>query len=212
MVTYLHNKITPLVSDHAPSFFEQELHDNIGQLLTSVKIYLGLAVQEMEEVPAPLKAANEAISHALKEVRLLLKSCRSDWLTQFSLQQYLEEEVERITSSGALKVTLDIADISLTFGAAEQFQLFRIIQEALQNCMKHSSATHVYLMISLFTDSIRLTVSDNGKGFDADCSVPRGMGLSNMHRRAQFLKGQICILSSKEGGTVLTVSIPVKTI
>ena len=84
----------------------QELHDNIGQLLSSTKLLLGIAAMELKEVPDPLKTAEQTVGKAIQDLRALSKSLSKEWLHQFNLVQNLEAEKERINAARNIEVEL----------------------------------------------------------------------------------------------------------
>ena len=125
----------------------QELHDNIGQLLSSTKLLLGIAAMELKEVPDTLKTAEQTVGKAIVDLRSLSKSLSKEWLHQFNLVENLQAEKERINA--ARNITVDVISEydKLPLAPEAQVMLFRVVQEALQNSIRHASPKHINIEI-----------------------------------------------------------------
>lgn len=186
-----------------------ELHDNIGQLLVSTKALLGVTQRQLPVVSETLLIADETLAKAINEVRSLSKLLDKDWLRQFDFIHNLDAEVKRI---GAMK-TVEInfthpGEISLP--PEEQLILFRIVQEALQNSVKHSNARKIDIDISHSVSALVLSLSDNGSGFQKDEKIHTSLGLKNMVHRTTMLGGTIEWLTSAANGSTVIIKLPVK--
>jgi len=137
---------------------------------------------------------------------LLTKSLDKEWLEQFNLIVNLETEINRINASHTLNIGLLRPD-KLPLEADKQLILFRIIQEALQNAVRHSGANKISISIEVRSGIIDMSIKDNGKGFISDGNTT-GMGIRNMKHRAALLKGSVEWGSTKEGSSVL-ISVPI---
>jgi signal transduction histidine kinase len=182
-----------------------ELHDNIGQLLSSSKFLIGLA--ERSETPAEnLQMASETISKAITELRAMSKALNTEWLEKFSLIENLQTESRRIQASKELTITLHHPP-SLDMPADRQMMLFRIVQEAMQNAIKHASASAISIIAEQNENKLEISVTDNGKGFDVSNATLEGMGVTNIRHRAQLMGGNAQWKSSHEG-TSVTIQLP----
>jgi signal transduction histidine kinase len=184
----------------------KELHDNVGQLLSSSTILLGLTERAMEKPPATLLTANATICQAIGELRSLSKSLDKDWLQRFSFADNLQAEINRINTSEALCAELT-NDIQIELNSEEQIILFRIVQEAIQNSIKHGNPTRVSISLTKKEKGTLIIVKDNGHGFDTS-EISNGMGLSNMKQRVDILKGTISWDSIPGEGTCVTIFLP----
>ena len=196
------------MQDQTLQLFGQELHDNIGQLLSSVKMFLALTEQTMEQVPAQFKTATDTLSKAIKEVRSLSKSFNSEWLNQFSLFENLQHETERINSAAAIQMQLNVPSSTLPLSADAQIMIFRVVQEAIQNSIKHAQATSISIDAVMDEVQLRIKISDNGVGFSVDQKYPAGVGQMNMRNRTELLQGAIAWKSERGKGTDVTITIP----
>ena len=184
----------------------KELHDNIGQLLSTAKMLLGITEINLPNPPDTLITANATVGKAINELRSLSKSLNKEWLEQFDLIENLTTEVNRINSADAVRLHLSHPD-KLALVADRQIILFRIIQEAIQNALKHASAKNIYITIMQSDNIVETTVKDDGTGFSNE-SKHDGVGIMNMKHRAKLLGGTVDWKSCNEGSSVL-ITLPV---
>jgi signal transduction histidine kinase len=188
----------------------EELHDNIGQLLSSTKMLLGITERSLPSVPDTLKTAEEMLGKAIQDLRSLSKALSKEWLHQFNLVENLQIEIDRINSAKGLQIELYSTDSFLPLSAESQVILFRIIQEAIQNILKHAEATKISISIA-FEKNIQIKISDNGKGFsESKGGTKTGLGLINMEHRAKVLGGELKIESTPSAGTNIDIVVPVQ--
>jgi signal transduction histidine kinase len=188
----------------------QELHDNIGQLLSSTKLLLGITVMDMQTVPDTLKTAEQTVAKAIVDLRSLSKSLNKEWLHQFNLIENLEAEKERINAARNIEVQLVTQYEKLPLEPEAQVMLFRVVQEALQNSIKHAFPKHIIIQIKNTDDHFELNIADDGRGFDIESAKKESLGLRNMEHRVQLLGGTIEWKPNNEKGTLITITIPVK--
>lgn len=189
------------VQESTLSTLSKELHDNIGQLLSSAKMLLGITERNILNPPDTLITANATVGKAINELRSLSKSLSKEWLEQFNLIENLATEVSRLNSADAIKLHLSHPD-RLLLENDKQIILFRIIQEAIQNAIKHAAAKNIYIDIKQNSNVLTTTVRDDGSGFDKE-KLPDGVGILNMKHRAKLLGGSVEWQSSYEGSVVL---------
>lgn len=187
----------------------EELHDNIGQLLSSTVMLLGITQRSLKEVPDTLRTAEQTLAKAIQDLRMLSKSLNKEWLHQFNVLENLVAEAERINTANTILITIASNAKSLPLSAESQVMLFRIIQEAIHNSVKHSAAKQVVIHISV-EELIRVTITDNGKGFHFQESHPNGVGIMNMKHRTMLLGGTINWKSQQESGTEVSIQIPIQ--
>src|SRR5205807_424457 len=104
----------------------------------------------------------------IKELRLLSKSLNKEWLQQFNLIENLQSEAKRVNIAGSLEAEFASDCKSLPLEAENQIMLFRIVQEALQNSIKHANANLIKIKVHQFDNHLQLAIEDNGKGFEID--------------------------------------------
>jgi signal transduction histidine kinase len=189
----------------------EEIHDNIGQLLSSTKLLLGITERSLPSIPAPLKTAQDTLGKAIIEIRALSKSLNKEWLHQFNLIQNLETEIERINTANVVKIQLYTTVKVLPLSPEAQIMLFRIIQEAMHNGIKHSNAKVLSINIDI-SDSIFISIIDDGSGFQINKNSHQGVGIINMKHRTTLLGGNISWKPRQEGGTEVQIYLPTQNI
>ena len=185
----------------------KELHDNIGQLLSSTKMLLGVTQRYLGSSPETLTIAEETLGKAINELRALTKSLDKDWLEQFSFIQNLEVEAARINDAMYLEILFSHPE-KLLLKSDEQIILFRIVQEAIQNAVKHAQAKKIQIHLTNSDHLVRVIVIDDGMGFD-ETSPREGLGMKNMKQRTKLLGGSIAWNSTGNGSSV-TIELPFK--
>jgi len=187
----------------------KELHDNVGQLLSTSRMLIGLTERELQNPPDTLLTANATLGQAINEIRSLAKSLDKEWLERFSFAENIQTMIERINAGKKVEAEY-IQSIELPLRSDEQIILFRIVQEAIQNAIKHASPSHMRIAVEQLEKHYLITVSDDGKGFDPN-SVTKSMGLANMQHRTQLLLGTIQYNSIPGLGTTVSIRLPVKS-
>ena len=192
----------------------RELHDHVGQMLTALRMELG----RMERLRTP---SNMPLSHAIVEsrelvdamvrtVRDLAQGLRPSMLDDLGLQSALEWHVRDFTRRFGLAVDLRIG--SALDGLPDQYRtcIYRVVQEALTNCARHSGAGRVEVTLRQEGALLTITIADDGVGMQP---VPRtaGLGLRGIEERVRELDGHMTIGTSPSGGTLLTIALPVRT-
>ena len=184
-----------------------ELHDNVGQLLNSTKLLIGVAQRSISNPPDTLTTANETLGKAIQELRSLSKLLNKEWLEKFNFIENLQAEILRINSARTLQLHL-VGSGNLPLPADQQIILFRIVQETLQNSIKHAEAKNIYITISKQTKKLGIQIADDGIGFNKS-DIKSGVGFLHIRHRTHLLKGTVEWQSSKETGTLVSIQIPV---
>jgi signal transduction histidine kinase len=179
----------------------KELHDNVGQLLSSTKMLLGITQRNLGNSPDTLTIAEETLGKAISELRSLSKSLDKEWLEQFDFIHNLEVESSRINDAKHLRISFTHPG-KLALRPEEQIILFRIVQEAMQNAMKHADPDHIQIHLTVAEEKMRVIVIDNGHGFN-ETHQKEGMGIRNMKHRTKLLGGKINWNSTGNGSSVI---------
>lgn len=190
----------------------QELHDNINQILATSKLYLDVAMEENEPRIELLYKSRKNISMAIEEIRKLSKELITPTLNDLGLVQSIKELIRSIQTVKKMKIRLNISGLDEDALLPEQkINLYRIIQEQLNNILKHAQASTVVIELHKTKEQILLQVKDDGKGFD-----PRirrnGVGISNIISRAELYNGRVEIESAPGKGCRLEVILNSKTL
>lgn len=186
----------------------RELHDNIGQLLSTIKLLLGIALRETGTIPDTLKTADQTVGKAINDLRLLSKSLSKEWLQQFNLIENVEAEKQRINAARNVEVSFTSDKENIDMKPESQVMLFRIVQEAMQNVVKYANAQHISIEMTHSNNRFQLQIKDDGKGFDVEAARNKSMGLQNMEYRTRLLGGTIQWNSETGKGTSIHITIP----
>ena len=193
----------------------QELHDNIGQLLSVAKINLNIleGTNQSEENQEYIKQTNEIIGQSIQDLRSLTKSLDGDFVQQFGLQESVTHELQRIRKTKKFETEIIQLGETYMLGFEKEIILFRIFQEFLNNSLKHSEAKNIKVKFTYEPEFFKLRITDDGKGFDYEKLnthklFDSGAGLRNISRRCEMIGG-ICKLESILGeGTRLDIELP----
>jgi signal transduction histidine kinase len=188
----------------------KELHDNLGQKVTLASIYLQQIPikQNPETLKDDTDTVNLLLNEILSEMRRLSKSLVSDNLEEISLFQLIQDEAKRITQYTKINVQVEINCETYTFSTQSKNGIFRIFQEFAQNSIKHSNCNNIWAVLTCEENKVHLRCNDDGIGFDTNQQV-KGIGLTNMNRRAIELGGELKISSVKGEGTQISFSIDI---
>ena len=190
----------------------QELHDNINQILATSKLYLDVAIEEREPRIELLDKSRKNISMAIEEIRKLSKELITPTLNDLGLIQSIKELIRSILTVKKMKIRLNISGLDESTLLPEQkINVYRIIQEQLNNILKHAQASTVIIELNKENEQISLLVKDDGKGFDP--RVRRnGVGISNIISRAELYNGKVEIDSAPGKGCRLEVILNSKAL
>jgi signal transduction histidine kinase len=186
----------------------REVHDNIGQLLNTARLLVSTTQRQPVADPRMLKEAEDTLTKAVNDLRLLTKSLNSEWLEQFSFYENLETEARRITSTGQIEMKVTHNGL-IDMPKERQLVLFRLVQEAFQNSLKHGKATSIAIEADQQEDSFTISITDNGIGFDANDTGKHGFGIMTMKQRVALMNGNLH-LASGDQGTAVTIRIPLQ--
>lgn len=188
----------------------QELHDNVGQLLSYANMQLNLISSiTSEEIKTKVEDTKNVIGDTIEEVRSLSKSLNKDVISNFGLIKSLQNEVDRINKLDSVKAELNVQIKDLNFDDPKnEIILFRIAQEFISNSIKYSEAELISINFSEASQHYIMELRDNGKGFDIKKAV-MGSGLINMKSRAELINTDFSLNSSPGKGTELVLKYPI---
>lgn len=187
----------------------REIHDNIGQVLSFVKLNLSpLKPLTDAEKQEKMDESKELVSHVINDLRNLSKSLSMDHFSSKGLQQMIIADAERLNSTGIFIVNTNIAGEAYALPAQHELILYRIFQESVNNCIKHSGAKNLKISLQYSNELIILTVEDDGSGFTPDDGAGEGgSGLKNMKSRAALIGAELTLQSSPGSGCRISVSL-----
>ncbi len=196
----------------------RELHDELGQALTVMKLHINFIEKNLSERQAGLRKecekAIEYIDQIIENVRRLSRDLSPIILEDFGLSAAIRWLVSNFAKRYSIKVALDMIDIDAMISRDAHTSVYRIVHEALTNIGKHSQAGNVSLAVREDTGFVWFSIEDDGKGFDAIAAVTndceeKGLGLATMRGRARMLGGTLLVRAREGKGTRISLSIPV---
>jgi signal transduction histidine kinase len=189
-----------------------DLHDNIGQLLSLTSLTLNsIELDNVGKAQQKIDAAIDLTVRSIKEMRLLGKLLQGDQLIALGLSEAIRHEITWMEKSGKYEISyLEDGELPAANNRDKDLILFRILQEVLNNIMKHAQANKIGIKLEYLNAQLKLEITDNGIGFNAEGLTveQRGMGLQNIHKRAAIIGGEAVIKSNAGEGTYVTIFIP----
>lgn len=187
----------------------EELHDNIGQQLTTIKLFLDYARTTADSETAEMVAmALKGVSDVINEVRAMSRSLVPYTLKDFGLIESINELSDSLMRTRTLNIEFDAVDVTEnSLPENQKLSLFRIVQEQLNNIVKHSGAQNVWIKLYEKDKEFLLEIKDDGKGFNS-LETRKGIGILNIKNRAELLNGRAELFSEPGCGCVLIVSLP----
>ncbi len=189
-----------------------ELHDSLGQNLLVIKnrAMLNALTLPEEQARAQFTELSDAVAQTLEEVRAISHDLRPPHLDQLGLRTALVAMIEKVAASSSIQFTHKLDECDGLFAPGDDITIYRIVQECLNNILKHSGATEAQVWLRADAWQARLTIHDNGRGFALAGNAHVGLGLQGIAERARILGGSHTIQSAPGQGTTVTVKIELK--
>lgn len=188
-----------------------ELHDSVGQKLLLIKnqVLSGLKQATKHNEEAILLSVGELADDTISEIRNITYDLRPKYLDQLGINAAIETITEKISETSDIRIILEIDDcIDSCVKKNDQINFFRIIQESLNNIVKHSEADVVFIKIKANNNKVLLEIKDNGHGNNS-INYSKGIGITGMKERAKMLNADFSI-SSNETGTKVKMEYSIK--
>jgi signal transduction histidine kinase len=192
-----------------------ELHDSLGQNLLIIKNRALLGQMAAKEERASREQFGEidvSVSRAIDEVRTIAYNLRPHHLDRLGLTKTLEAMVDNAAAASLIRFSSHIADLEGALSKSSEINLYRIVQESINNILKHSEASQADIEVGRDAHGLQVRVYDNGRGFVAEGPAEgrRGFGLTGINERVRMLGGALAIQSSAGQGTTITVKLPLQ--
>ncbi|MGE8554330.1 MAG: sensor histidine kinase [Chryseobacterium jejuense] len=186
----------------------RELHDNIGQKLTLVSLYVQQMLYEnkVPEASERIDQVSQIINQSLQDLRSLSKTLTDDNISQKEIVTLIQEEVDNTNSLKKCLINFEHNFEHLDLGFVHKNLLLRITQEFIQNSIKHSHCKNIFISLNTSENILwELTIRDDGIGFDRTQTKSNGIGLTNMKNRAEIIGADFLLESDKNIGTQLNI-------
>lgn len=192
----------------------EELHDGLGQYLSLIKLkitdYLDKVSPDENKLNSGLLSLKTIVDQALNELRNISHNLSPIFLQEKGLSSSLADLTNRIRNNCSCNIEIEITGLSNKKLSSEiEHTTYRIVQELLNNIIRHAHAENVFMQIVCNESELTLMIEDDGKGFDKE-KVKHGMGLTNINTRVENMGGSFELDTMPERGTIISVSIPLK--
>jgi two-component system, NarL family, sensor kinase len=196
----------------------QEIHDNIGQVLSLAKLTINtMNVNNPDALKEKISNSKELIAKAIQDLRNLSKTLNTDNIGDLGLLRTIEYELELLKKASSYQIELYSEGEAYRLEHKQELIIFRIFQEAIQNIIKHSHASHILVNFQYAPSHFELKISDDGAGFDMRLNgnhkreLGGGMGLRNIDYRARLIAADCSIESHPGKGTIIKIKLPLQS-
>jgi len=189
------------IREETLKYVGQELHDNVGQVLSLIKLYLSRPeMRHKADIP-------QLIDQAILDIRSLSQDLNINRVEQYSLNDFIEQELNKVHKSGFVKTSFESTGTCEPVKMQSKLMISRIFQECISNILKHAEAKHIFVKLLTEDGSCLLSVTDDGIGFETTAGH-LGSGLINIYDRVKLIGGDIKITSRLGVGTEIMLRIP----
>jgi two-component system, NarL family, sensor kinase len=187
----------------------EEIHDNIGQVLSLAKLHLNMIPPAEAAAQVKVNDAKDLVSKAINDLRDLSRSMHGEKITEIGLQEAITNELKTLQNIGQFNTSLKVNGNYYKLENQKEMVVFRMVQEALHNALKHSKASVLQVELNYQPDLFQLSVCDNGIGFNSYFQNPAetGIGLKSIRNRAVLIGGKVSINSTPGKGTDILLEI-----
>jgi signal transduction histidine kinase len=191
------------MQEHTFKAISQEIHDNVGQILSLAKLNLNILSFEQKDNPT-FDTVKELVTNAILELRNLGTGYYADRLVEEGLIVAIQHQLTQLNKTGLFTTSFKSELEVVTVDKSKTIFLYRMVQEALNNVVKHSGADRVQVNIFKKDDEVHIRIRDNGKGFESRGSdFKAGIGLSSIQQRASMIDAKAYINSKPGAGTLV---------
>lgn len=201
------------IQEQTLQYVSRELHDNLGQVASLIKINLNtVQLKNAEAAESKLANTKELVKQMITDIKLLSVSLSTDKINKIGLTRALRLEEDKLNKTGLFIVTLDQPESIPVIDGEKEIIIYRMVQEILNNTIKHSQAKRISITVSYNKSIFELTITDDGVGFDVAKKMAdagdMGNGLTNLQSRASVIKANYSITSIPGKGTESKITMP----
>lgn len=198
------------IKEQTLSDISRELHDNLGQMASLIKINLNLVLPKLEgENHAKITESLDLLKLLIQDIKSLSVSLKGENLARFGLLKMIEKDLERYKKMGGLSVVFTSTPHLPKLDPAVEIFVYRMSQEIFNNILRHSQATEVHVSLTGTANEFSLQIKDNGKGFESN-NQSAGSGLVNLKERCQIIGAELNIDSKPQKGTSVLIKRKLK--
>lgn len=206
------------IQEHTLKNISLEIHDNIGQVLSLAKLHLGtIDTNKQDSLQDKINSSRELVAKAIQDLRNLSKGLDTDYVKARGLLEASKAELESIQKAGLHQTQLNVTGEPYNLENNTELILFRVLQELLNNIIKHAGAKSILVDFIYDPGKFVLKIKDDGKGFDLNAIAGNsknamGLGLKNMHNRINMVKADFFMESTIGKGTNVIITLYKPTI
>jgi signal transduction histidine kinase len=191
------------MQEHTFRTISQEIHDNVGQILGIVKLNLNILTAD-PSAQQHLFYLKEQVNQAITELRNLSNGYFGEQLAVTGLHDAVRNQLQHLERTGLFSISFVSEINGMQIDANKTIFLYRMVQESLNNIVKHASANHIDVQLLYREDRIHILIADNGKGFDDEEGIfSRGIGLRSIRQRAEMIHATVAVNSVVNKGTAI---------
>jgi signal transduction histidine kinase len=190
-------------------YISRELHDEFGQILTAIGAMLTRAAKRSPDAQLSddIREVRDVAQSALERTRTLSQALHPVMLDEVGLEQSLEWYLPTVERQTGIEIQYEKVGEPFSIEKNAGVQIYRVVQEALNNVKRHSGAQNAWVRLRFLADALVLEVEDRGKGFTSP-NGSRGIGIIGMRERAELIGGGIEFLKPAQGGTLVRLTVP----
>ncbi|MEO6231137.1 MAG: ATP-binding protein [Ferruginibacter sp.] len=198
------------IQEQTLKHISRELHDNLGQIASLIKINLNtIRLSDIDKTAEKIENTKDLTRQLIGDIKSLSVSLGSDRISKIGLAKAIETEVEQLNKTGEFVASYNLSGTMPLINGDKEIILYRIVQEVFNNMVKHSQATNIDILISVSENLFNLAMHDNGMGFNVEEKMKgTGAGLQNLISRASLINAQLNIQSTPGAGTRITIALP----
>ncbi len=198
------------IQEQTLKHISRELHDNLGQVASLIKINLNtIRLSDIAKTAEKIENTKDLTRQLIGDIKSLSVSLGSDRISKIGLAKAIETEVDHLNKTGEFVASYTLEGAMPAIHNDKEVILYRCVQEVFNNMIKHSQATNIDILISVSEKLITLALQDNGKGFNVEEKMKgTGAGLQNLISRASLINAKLTIQSTPEAGTKITIALP----
>jgi signal transduction histidine kinase len=187
----------------------RELHDGLGVLLSTTKMQFSTLKDKSPENKEIIERASKLLEQASGDVRKISHNMMPGLLTKFGLYEAVDDLFDKVSETEGITVRTDIPEDAERLPENSEIMLYRIIQELVNNTLKHAEAKKIEIQMQLLPDHLDIIYSDDGRGFNVEEKVEsKSIGLSSIQSRVNFLNGKLQVSSSPGKGVSYSIKVP----
>lgn len=204
----LHTKLE--IQEQTFNTISQEIHDNVGQQLSLAKIQMNIMDTRTEKDGQTLTELRDTLSQAMTDLRNIAKNLSSQYILNNTLPETIANQTQQINRLGLVHISFTVSGNERKIEHQKKLVLYRIIQESIQNIIKHAKASQVQIILDYSQATLHVSIIDDGQGFDKTTIIQQGegLGLQNITSRAELIGGKATIESVPTKGTIIQIITP----